>query len=107
MSEIYQFSKISTVSGEGIVAKQSQKAIELAKARHHLATVQLAENQRELVDYQNEGIKVIRNQSKFDMVFLDEFVSFKEFCTMQQGARLREQMNNLWYISWHKKGRLV
>lgn len=71
----YQFSKISAVSGEDIVAKQNQKAIELAKARHHLATMQLAEKQRELVDYQNEGIKVIRGQSKFDMEFLNELVS--------------------------------
>lgn len=71
----YQLSKISAASGEDIVAKQNQKAIELAKARHHLATVQLAEKQRELVDYQNEGIKVIRGQSKFDMEFLNELVS--------------------------------
>ena len=71
----YQLSKISAASGEDIVAKQNQKAIELAKARYHLATVQLAEKQRELVDYQNEGIKVIRGQSKFDMEFLNELVS--------------------------------
>ena len=71
----YQLSKISAASGEDIVAKQNRKAIELAKARHHLATVQLAEKQRELVDYQNEGIKVIRGQSKFDMEFLNELVS--------------------------------
>ena len=37
--------------------------------------MQLAEKQRELVDYQNEGIKVIRGQSKFDMEFLNELVS--------------------------------
>ena len=71
----YQLPKISAASGEDIVAKQNRKAIELAKARYHLATMQLAEKQRELVDYQNEGIKVIRGQSKFDMEFLNELVS--------------------------------
>lgn len=46
----YQLSKISTESGEDIVAKQNQKAIESAKARHHLATVQLAEKQKSKKD---------------------------------------------------------
>lgn len=71
----YQLSKISTASGEDIVAKQNQKAIDLAKAKHHMATMQLADKKKELVDYQNEGIKAIRGQSKFDMDFLNELVS--------------------------------
>ena len=71
----YQLSKISTASGEDIVAKQNQKAIDLAKAKHHMATIQLADKKKELVDYQNEGIKVIRGQSKFDMDFLNELVN--------------------------------
>ena len=71
----YQLSKISMASGEDIVAAQNQKAVELAKAKHHLAVMRLSEKQRELTDYQNEGIKVIRGQSKFDMEFLNELVS--------------------------------
>ena len=71
----YQLSKISMASGEDIVAAQNQKAVELAKAKHHLAVMRLSEKQKELTDYQNEGIKVIRGQSKFDMEFLNELVS--------------------------------
>lgn len=41
----YQLSKISAMSWENI---------ELAKAKHHLITVQLAEKQRELVDFSFE-----------------------------------------------------
>ena len=37
--------------------------------------MRLSEKQKELTDYQNEGIKVIRGQSKFDMEFLNELVS--------------------------------
>ena len=37
--------------------------------------MQLADKKKELVDYQNEGIKVIRGQSKFDMDFLNELVN--------------------------------
>ena len=68
----YQLSRICAASGTEIITKQNQKAIELARARHNLASMQLAEKQRELADYQGETIKVIRGQSKLDIELLNE-----------------------------------
>lgn len=44
----YQLSRISAASGAEIVAKQNEKAIELAKARYNVASTQLADKQKEL-----------------------------------------------------------
>ena len=70
----YQLSRICALSGTEIVAEQNKKAIELARARHRLASMQLAEKQRELADYQGETIKVIRGQSKLDIDLLNELI---------------------------------
>lgn len=70
----YQLSRICASSGADIVAKQNEKAIELAKARHNVASMQLAEKQRELADYQGETIKVIRGESKLDIDLLNELI---------------------------------
>lgn len=71
----YQLSKICAASGAEIVAKQNEKAIELARARHNVAVTQLAEKQRELADYQGETIKVIRGESRLDIDLLNDLVS--------------------------------
>lgn len=70
----YQLSRICASSGTEIVAKQNEKAIELARARYNMASMQLAEKQRELTDYQGETIKVIRGQSKLDIDLLNELI---------------------------------
>ena len=71
----YQLSRISVSSGAEIVAKQNEKAIELAKARHNVASSQLADKQKELADYQAETIKVIRGESRLDIDLLNDLVS--------------------------------
>lgn len=71
----YQLSRISTASGAEIVAKQNEKAIELAKARYNVASTQLADKQKELADYQAETIKVIRGESRLDIDLLNDLVS--------------------------------
>lgn len=70
----YQLSRICATSGAEIVAKQNEKAIELARARYNLASMQLAEKQRELADYQGETIKIIRGESKLDIDLLNELI---------------------------------
>ena len=71
----YQLSRISAASGAEIVAKQNEKAIELAKARYNVASTQLADKQKELADYQAETIKVIRGESRLDIDLLNDLVS--------------------------------
>lgn len=71
----YQLSRISSASGAEIVAKQNEKAIELAKARYNVASTQLADKQKELADYQAETIKVIRGESRLDIDLLNDLVS--------------------------------
>lgn len=71
----YQLSRISAASGAEIVAKQNEKAIELAKARYNVASAQLADKQKELADYQAETIKVIRGESRLDIDLLNDLVS--------------------------------
>lgn len=71
----YQLSRISAASGAEIVAKQNEKAIELAKAKCNVATAQLADKQKELADYQAETIKVIRGESRLDIDLLNDLVS--------------------------------
>lgn len=71
----YQLSKICAASGTDIIARQNEKAIELARARHNVAAAQLAEKQRELADYQAETIKVIRGESRLDIDLLNDLVS--------------------------------
>lgn len=71
----YQLSKISASSGTDLAAKQNKKAIELAKARCNVATLKLAEKQRELSDLQAETIKVIRGQSRLNIDLLNELVA--------------------------------
>lgn len=71
----YQLSRISAASGAEIVAKQNEKAIELAKARYNVASTQLADKQKELADYQAETIKVIRGESRLDIDRLNDLVS--------------------------------
>ena len=71
----YQLSRISAASGAEIVAKQNEKAIELAKARYNVASAQLADKQKELADYQAETIKVIRGESRLDIDRLNDLVS--------------------------------
>lgn len=71
----YQLSRISAASGAEIVAKQNEKAIELAKARYNVASTQLADKQKELADYQAETIKVIRGESRLNIDLLNDLVS--------------------------------
>ena len=71
----YQLSRISASSGAEIVAKQNEKAIELAKVRHNVASSQLADKQKELADYQAETIKVIRGEGRLDIDLLNDLVS--------------------------------
>lgn len=71
----HQLSKICAASGTEIVAQQNEKTIELARARHKLAVMQLSEKERELADYRAETIKVIRGQSKLDIELLNDLIS--------------------------------
>lgn len=70
----YQLSRISASSSAEIVAKQNEKAIDLAKARYNVASIQLADKQKELADYQAETIKVIRGESRLDIDLLNDLV---------------------------------
>ncbi len=71
----YQLSRISASSGAEIVARQNERAIELAKARCNVVTTQLADKQKELSDYQAETIRVIRGESRLDIDLLNDLVS--------------------------------
>ena len=69
-----QLERIKTSPNNDIISEQHQKAIDLAEAHLRIAKSQVAEKQREITDYQNEAIRVIRGESKFSDELLDSLV---------------------------------
>jgi len=74
----YQFSKISATSGSEVIEVQNRKAIELARARHNMLSLQLTAKERDLADYQSEVIRVIRGESRMDAELLNNLVKKTE-----------------------------
>lgn len=60
-----QLERIRNSPNNDIICEQHQKAVDFAEARLRIAKGQVAEKQREITDYQNEAIRVIRGESKF------------------------------------------
>ena len=56
-------------------AIHDEKAVELARARCNMAEMQLSEKRRELEDYRNETIKVIRGESRLNVDLLNELIN--------------------------------
>lgn len=71
----YQFSKIKASNGKTVIEAQHEKQIELARARHKLACMQLSEKQKELDDYRAETIRVIRGESRLDIDLLNSLIA--------------------------------
>ena len=70
----HQFAQIKMASQDDVIAQQHEKAVELARARCNMAEMQLSEKRRELEDYRNETIKVIRGESRLNVDLLNELI---------------------------------
>lgn len=70
----HQFAQIKMASQDDVIAQQHEKAVELARARCNMAEMQLSEKRRELEDYRNETIKVIRGESRLNIDLLNELI---------------------------------
>ena len=70
----HQFAQIKMASQDDVIAQQHEKAVELARARCNMAEMQLSEKRRELEDYRNETIKVIRRESRLNVDLLNELI---------------------------------
>ena len=70
----HQFAQIKMASQDDVIAQQHEKAAELARARCNMAEMQLSEKRRELEDYRNETIKVIRGESRLNVDLLNELI---------------------------------
>lgn len=69
-----QLEKIRNSPNNDIICEQHQKAVDFAEARLRIAKGQVAEKQREITDYQNEAIRVIRGESKFSDELLNSLI---------------------------------
>ncbi len=69
-----KFAQIAAASKNEIIVKQQQREIELAKRRIQTAKDHLAEKEKDLDDFKNEVIKVIRGISKLDMDLLNALI---------------------------------
>ena len=73
-----KFSEIAAASESEILSSQHEKDIELAKSKCERAKKYLLDKQKELEDYKNETLKVIRGQSKLSSDLLNTLVAEAE-----------------------------
>lgn len=75
---LIKFSEITAASESEILSSQHEKEIELVKSQLELSKSHLIEKQRELEDYKDETLKVIRGQSKLSIDLLNTLVTETE-----------------------------
>lgn len=69
-----KFSELKAVSESELLANQQEREIELAKAKHEMASAHYQAQSRELEDLRAETIKVIRGESKLNAELLNSLV---------------------------------
>lgn len=85
-----KFSQLKAVSKSELIEKRHEQEIELAKAKHDMASADYQNKAKELEDIRAETIKVIRGQSKLNPDLLNSLVEEAD-AQVQTAAAVLEQ----------------